>query len=155
VGEVGGRHYWPTVRVGMHTGPATERGGDWFGTTVNVAARVSGLAGGGEVLLTAATREAAGDLDDVDVRDHGLHALRNVAEPLRLYAALRQGEHSLTGLPIDPVCRMAVDPARASGTLVYEGAEYTFCSLDCAGRFAAAPDRYAVGESSNHRGPPG
>src|SRR5438128_411498 len=59
VNDIGGRHYWPTVRVGMHSGPAAERGGDWFGTTVNVAARVSGVAGGGEVLLTEATRDAA------------------------------------------------------------------------------------------------
>jgi adenylate cyclase len=56
VNDIGGRHYWPTVRVGMHAGPATERDGDWFGTTVNVAARVSGIAAGGEVLLTEATR---------------------------------------------------------------------------------------------------
>jgi adenylate cyclase len=55
VNEIGGRHYWPTVRVGMHTGPAAERGGAWFGTTVNVATRVSGVAGRGEVLLTEAT----------------------------------------------------------------------------------------------------
>jgi len=35
------------VRVGMHTGPAVERGGDWFGATVNLAARVSAAAAGG------------------------------------------------------------------------------------------------------------
>ena len=55
VHEVGGKHFFPTVRVGMHTGPAVERNGDWFGATVNVAARVSGIAAGG-----AMTRGAAG-----------------------------------------------------------------------------------------------
>jgi YHS domain-containing protein len=38
---------------------------------------------------------------------------------------------------------MAVDPAHAAGTLVHGGIEYRFCSLDCARKFAAAPDRYA------------
>ena len=49
---------------------------------------------------------------------------------------------------IDPVCRMAVDPARSAGRLVYDGAEYTFCSLDCAQRFAAGPERYASSEAA-------
>lgn len=146
VHEVGGRHYWPTVRVGMHTGPAAERNGDWFGTTVNVAARVSGLAGGGEVLLTEATRDEAGELEGLQLREHGRHPLKNVSEPLLLYAALGSGERSAAGLPVDPVCRMTVDPARAAGTLVHEGREYTLCSLACAQRFASAPDRYAAAE---------
>jgi adenylate cyclase len=145
VNEIGGRHYWPTVRVGMHTGPATERDGDWFGTTVNVAARVSGIAAGGEVLLTDATRAAAGRPVGVELHEHGRHALRNVSEHVLLYAAVRAGDRSTQGLPIDPVCRMAVDPARSAGTLVHGGVEYTFCSLDCARRFAAAPERHGAG----------
>jgi class 3 adenylate cyclase len=44
VHDVGARHGFPLVRVGMHTGPAVERGGDWFGATVNLAARVSAAA---------------------------------------------------------------------------------------------------------------
>jgi hypothetical protein len=58
VHDVGARHGFPLVRVGMHTGPAVERGGDWFGATVNLAARVSAAAGGGEALLTEATKAA-------------------------------------------------------------------------------------------------
>jgi len=143
VNEIGGQHFFPTVRVGMHTGPAVERDGDWFGTTVNVAARVSGVAAGGEVLLTAETRDAAGTPRDVEFREHGRQSLRNVAEPMVLYAARREGDRDAGGLPIDPVCRMAVDPEHAAGSLVHQGTEYHFCSLACAGRFAAAPDRYA------------
>jgi adenylate cyclase len=62
VHDVGAQHGFPLVRVGMHTGPAVERGGDWFGATVNLAARVSAAASGGEALLTAATSDAAGEL---------------------------------------------------------------------------------------------
>ena len=45
-------HQAPSVRVGGNFGPAIERGGDYFGTTINVAARVSALAAGGELLVT-------------------------------------------------------------------------------------------------------
>jgi adenylate cyclase len=63
VQEIGARQGLPSVRVGLHTGPAAERAGDWFGATVNLAARVSALASGGEVLLTGASAAAAGAPD--------------------------------------------------------------------------------------------
>jgi adenylate cyclase len=145
VREVGGRHFFPTVRVGLHTGPAIERAGDWFGATVNLAARVSGTAAGGEALLTDGTRRAAGDLEDVRLEERGRQWLKNIQDPVLLFAAHPAGEHSRVGLPLDPVCRMAVDPVHAAGLLVYQGVEHHFCSLDCAARFAAAPGRYASG----------
>ena len=36
VHDIGVQHGFPLVRVGMHTGPAVEREGDWFGVTVNL-----------------------------------------------------------------------------------------------------------------------
>lgn len=81
------------VRVGMHTGPAVERGGDWYGTTVNVAARLCAAAGGGEVLVSEATRERAGRLRKLEVGDHRLHWLKNLDEPVgaRIVAVAEPG----------------------------------------------------------------
>ena len=53
------------VRVGLHHGIAVEREGDYFGATVNLAARVSSLAAGGEVLMTGQTAVLVPDLDGV------------------------------------------------------------------------------------------
>ncbi len=39
------------IRMGLHTGPAQERDGDYFGITVNRAARISSAAQGGQVLV--------------------------------------------------------------------------------------------------------
>jgi adenylate cyclase len=136
------QHGFPIVRVGMHTGSAVERDGDWFGSTVNLAARVAGVASGGEVVLTAATREAAEQLPGVDFRARGRHELKNVAERVDLYRAVVKGAEDEAGLPIDPVCRMAVDSQHSAGRLVHAGVEYRFCSLECAGKFAAAPGRF-------------
>lgn len=142
VHEVGARHYFPTVRVGLHTGPAVQRQDDWFGATVNLAARVSGLASGGEVLLTGSTRAAAGEIEGVAFKERGREQLRNIAQPVLLYAAAPVGEISAERLPIDPVCRMAVDPDRAAGMLIHDGVNYYFCSLDCVREFAAEPERH-------------
>jgi class 3 adenylate cyclase/YHS domain-containing protein len=138
--EAGG-HGAPAIRVGMHHGRAVERDGDWFGATVNLAARIAALASAGDVLLTMPTLDAAGDLEDVRFARHGSHKLRNVAEPIDVLRAIAvRGE--LAQLEIDPVCRMAVDPSQAAGRLEYGGRRHLFCSLECAGKFAADPERY-------------
>jgi class 3 adenylate cyclase/YHS domain-containing protein len=135
-------HGSPAVRVGLHHGPAIERGGDYFGASVNLAARVSSVAAGGEVLVTGQTAALAPDLEGVIFESRGRKSLRNVSEPVDLFAVLRAGE-SLRSLPVDPVCRMAVDPERAPGQLTYEGTTNVFCSLTCAGAFAQDPERFA------------
>lgn len=139
---VGERHGFPSIRVGMHTGPAVERDGDWFGATINLAARVSGAASGGEVLVTDTTRDAAGSMDGVELFEHGRRELKNIAEPVMIYRALLATSLSSEGLPIDPVCRMAVDPESSAGVLRHRGTDFHFCSLECVRIFAADPDRH-------------
>ena len=138
-------HGAPAVRVGLHHGPAVERDGDYFGAAVNLAARVSAEANGGEVLLTGHTAALAPELEGVLYEPRGRRTLRNVREPVELFAAVRAGEAAGTSLPHDPVCRMAVDPDRAPGRLLYEDTAYFFCSLACAAHFAADPERFVTG----------
>ena len=134
---------FPVVHVGMHTGPAVQRDSDWFGSTVNVAARVAGAAGGDEVLLTEATSRAAGALEGIEVESRGTERFRNLADPVHLYRAQPAGA-SRHGLPIDPVCRMTVAPEHCAGHLTHAGRGYCFCSLECVSAFAADPERYAA-----------
>jgi adenylate cyclase len=76
---------FPPVRVGIHTGPALASEGDWYGRTVNVAARLCAVAPPGQVLVSEATRAAAGRMSRVDYGDRELHWLRNVSEPIATY----------------------------------------------------------------------
>jgi adenylate cyclase len=139
--EVMAGHGFPTVRVGMHHGPALEREGDWFGATVNLAARVAALAAGGEVLVTNVVRDAATGLEGVTFEARGERRLRNVSSAVSLFAAVSDREAARES-HIDPVCRMVVDPDREAGTLGHRGTEYRFCSLECIGRFVGDPDAY-------------
>jgi adenylate cyclase len=139
--EVLAGHGFPTVRVGMHHGPALESEGDWFGSTVNLAARVAALAAGGEVLITGAVRDAAGNLEGVRLESRGEQRLRNVAAPVPVFVAtLEAGGSDETH--VDPVCRMVVEPGREVGTVRHAGTEFRFCSLGCIQRFAESPDVY-------------
>lgn len=76
----------PPVRVGVNTGPAVERDGDFFGSAVNLAARLSQAARGGEVLVTEATREAARHRRPA-FEHRGERTLRNARDPVVVYAA--------------------------------------------------------------------
>lgn len=142
--EIETRTGFPGLRIGMHTGAAVERGGDWFGSGVNIAARVAGLAASGEVLLTDSTRDAADENEGIEVTSSGTQRLRNVSAPVRLFSASPAGARSGEGWPIDPVCRMAVEPRHASGQLSHDGQVFYFCSLECAATFAARPEDFVV-----------
>ena len=141
--EVIAGHGSPAVRVGMHHGPAIARGGDWFGATVNLAARVAAAASGGEVLVTAAVRERAGELDGVEFQSRGAQRMRNVAAAVPLYAAVRD-ERSSETRHLDPVCHMLVAEGREAGSFRHADTLYRFCSLDCARRFLQEPDAYTA-----------
>jgi class 3 adenylate cyclase len=73
---------FPAVRVGVNTGTAVRREGDWYGAGVNVAARLCAAAGGGEVLVSEPTHEAAGPLQQIELGERRLHWLKNVTEPV-------------------------------------------------------------------------
>lgn len=73
---------FPPVRIGVHTGSAVSRAGDWYGNAVNVASRLCSAAGGDEVLVSDSTREAAGCARQIDYGERRLHWLKNVPEPV-------------------------------------------------------------------------
>ena len=52
---------FPVLRAGIATGPTLPQSGDYYGRSVNLASRVTGIARPGSVLVDTATREAAGE----------------------------------------------------------------------------------------------
>ncbi len=73
---------WPLnsplrVRMGLHSGEVDVVRGDYVGLSVHVAARVSAAANGGQILITEATAELAGNPDTSDL---GRHLLKDVGD---------------------------------------------------------------------------
>jgi adenylate cyclase len=86
VDEVGTRPDLLPVRVGVHTGPAVMQGCDWFGSAVNVAARLAREAEPNQALVSAATHTAArGGLDRPPVARREIR-LRGIGEPISVLA---------------------------------------------------------------------
>ena len=82
-----------TVRMGLHTGAPQVREGDYFGSVLNRAARLMGVAHGGQVLVSEITQQLARDTlpTDVEMLDLGEHRLRDLAESLRVFQIARPG----------------------------------------------------------------
>jgi class 3 adenylate cyclase len=84
--ELADEGWCPPLRMGVHSGTAVQRGSDWYGATVNVAARVTDAAAAGEILLSLTTRERIARAG-VTIADRGARSFKNVAAPLSLFAA--------------------------------------------------------------------
>ncbi len=76
---------WPgppiAVRMGVHTGDAQERDGDYFGPVLNRAARIMSAGHGGQILVSSVTATGAG----VGLQDLGTHHLKDLEEPEHVF----------------------------------------------------------------------
>ena len=85
------------VRIGLHTGDAEERNGDYFGPDVNRVARLMSTGHGGQVLISSAVHEIVeGSLPNgVSLVDLGLRRLKDLTQPEHVW------QLTIAGLPSD------------------------------------------------------
>ncbi len=131
-------HRFPGLRIGMHCGTAVEQNGDYFGATVNLAARVAAHAKVGQVLCTESVIAGSTNLIGVEYRPVGDALFKNVSMPVGVFELLLPDARAAA---IDPVCRMRVDDANAF-TVEVDGRRVAFCSEGCSRLFLDAPERY-------------
>lgn len=137
----------PELTAGVATGPVVGRDGDVFGTTVNLASRLAGLAAPGELLATHAAARAAADAG-WQVEPLGLTAIRGLHDPVCVHRlVLCPAQACVT----DPVCGMRIVPGAATPSDAIDGRRLWFCSPTCLERLHSAPERY-LGEDVITRG---
>jgi class 3 adenylate cyclase/YHS domain-containing protein len=137
---------FPEPRAGLHHGPVVARDGDYFGATVNLAARVASRASSGQAIGTAPIATAA-EKEHLGIVPLGPARLRNVLEAVELFAIELCPTH--IDLSVDPVCRMRLSCQSAVGRIRHAGTEHWLCSIDCVRAFAADPDRYLPTEGAD------
>jgi predicted ATPase/class 3 adenylate cyclase len=93
------------VRIGLHTGEAESREGDYFGPTLNITARIMDAGHGGQILVSAST---AGLVRDHLLVDLGQHHLKGLEQPERVFQVgrgefppLRTPRQTAGNLPVD------------------------------------------------------
>lgn len=86
--ELAAEGWCPRLRIGIHSGTAVQRGADWYGATVNVAARLADSATAGELLMSLTTRDlVSARADRPAVASRGDRSFKNVAAPVAVFAA--------------------------------------------------------------------
>jgi predicted ATPase/class 3 adenylate cyclase len=75
------------VRMGLHSGEAEERDGDYFGPSVNRTARLMSAGHGGQVLLSHTTQQLVREQlpPAIELRDMGRHSLKDLAQPEHIF----------------------------------------------------------------------
>ncbi len=76
------------VRMGIASGEAELRGDDYFGSTLNTAARVMAAGHGGQILLALSTANLTSDVDTIDL---GLRSLRDLSGQVQLFQVRAEG----------------------------------------------------------------
>lgn len=80
------------VRIGLHIGEIVEKAANIYGTTVNVTSRIESLSIPGAILLSKPLYEALKHQGlEVSIKDLGSFVLKNVAQPLSIYALNQEG----------------------------------------------------------------
>ena len=101
--------------MGIHTGEAEVRDGDYCGSAVNRAERLMSVAHGGQIVVSAATEELLHDAlpEKYGFVDLGEHRLRDLARPERVFQVTASG--SAAGVPAVAVAgRVPGEPAGAA-----------------------------------------
>jgi len=80
---------FPRLRAGVAAGMAVSRAGDWFGSPVNVASRITGAARPGTVLAADSVWEAVGDTGEFDGSFAGARRLKGVRNDVKLFRIRR------------------------------------------------------------------
>jgi predicted ATPase/class 3 adenylate cyclase len=101
-------YLWPAgtmlrVRMGLHTGTAQVVGERYVGLDMHRAARIAAAGHGGQVLLSAATRELVEDALPAGalLRDLGAHQLKDLQRPEHLFQLVLPDRAGLPDLPTD------------------------------------------------------
>jgi adenylate cyclase len=94
--DVAAENDLPPLRIGVASGLAVSRAGDWFGSPVNVASRVTAEARPGTVMVAESTRNAVGNAAGFDWSPAGARRFKGVSDEVKLFRVGR------TSSQVDP-----------------------------------------------------
>lgn len=124
-------HQFLHLHAGMHYGPVLIKDDSYFGSAINLTARITAAAEAGTVYCSQAFVEQLPSGHPFYLEAKGPQQFKNVGAPVEIFQLTCCSKDTFDGLHIDPVCRMLLLPGKASERLEHEGRQYYFCSADC------------------------
>jgi adenylate cyclase len=118
--------YFLQVHGGLHYGPVLKRGTNYFGSTVNLTARIAAKAAAGTFYCSTEFNNSITDESICIFQPRGNHSFKNISEEKELFEL---DIDKMSSSFIDPVCRMLIlQPANA---FRHPNEEIYFCSSKC------------------------
>ncbi len=115
------------VHGGLHFGKILRRNNNYFGTTINLASRITNKASPGTIWCSTEFIAALSDPSAFIFQSKGKHSFKNISEEKEVFELL-------TGHPktiyIDPVCRMMISN-RETAIQHADARDIFFCSTNC------------------------
>jgi len=130
------------TRVGVHVGPVLYRQGDYFGATVNLAARLTSTAARDQVLVSHSVRLAIEDDPDLRIVPLGMRDLKGIDDDVEVFEVRRQADAGAARFR-DPVCEMVLLDDEIVARVEFDGHVHVFCSAACLRQFSTDPERFA------------
>ena len=118
------------VHAGLHYGTVTEQQGHYYGSAVNLTARIASNAKAGKIYCSREFVEALTTPEVFQLEPLGTVRFKNVLVPKEIYELLPE-IHTEWIAHIDPVCHMQLHGSHHPISHTYNGKDYFFCSEEC------------------------
>ncbi len=115
------------VHGGLHFGNILERGGNYFGSTVNLASRIAAKADAGSFWCSGEFENSISDKSICTFSSKGKHLFKNIVGEKEVFEI---GTSNFQTYHIDPVCRMLIIDHTHAVRRTHEDERY-FCSSKC------------------------
>jgi adenylate cyclase len=122
------------VHGGLHYGEILKRNDSYFGTTINLAARIAAKASAGTFWCSSEFINQLTNMSLLMLNSKGKHSFKNISEEKEVFELVNENFNSF---PVDPVCKMQIlDKSKA---IKHPGStEHFFCSHGCLHSFIAS-----------------
>lgn len=122
-----GRHLFLQLHGGLHYGKILYRNENYFGTTINLTARIASSAAPGTFYCSSDFIGALQQQPPVEFHSKGMFSFKNLNEEKEVFELSQEG---ISGSYIDPVCRMLINKDETVIAHPHEKDVY-FCSEQC------------------------
>ena len=134
--------YFLPIHAGLHYGTVFEHNGHFYGSTLNLASRISSRAKGNRILCSGDFIDAMAEPDIFRTVYQGSVNFKNVFEAREIFELQALSSLEKFELKIDPICQMQLDEQQLNISYHTGHEDFHFCSEDCKDIFQKTQVQY-------------
>lgn len=125
------QEFFLPLHAGLHYGPVIEKDNSFYGSTINIAARLMASAEKGKMLCSSEFIDQLPPGHSFVTTERGTKQFKNILQPVRLFDLYCCIKCIYQVYVIDPVCHMLITKPEEALHLEHNGEKQYFCSDKC------------------------